>query len=236
MKHGTVKKFFVRCKEVLLEQFFPDTCPFCDRLLSYRNLKCDRCFNDLPKLRNVCPTCGKEQCICEQFVCLDRATAPFFYEDQVRDAIHRFKFEKRYDYARPFGAYLAELLITKGLADEIDCIVPVPMDRRREAKRGYNQALYLAQEVGERLNLPVAKDALRKKKDVPIQHLLSYEERRVNLKDAYFPGKSSVRGKRVLLCDDVYTTGATLESCAKALKEQGAVSVLGVVIAITHKS
>ena len=71
---------------------------------------------------------------------------------------------------------------------------------------------------------------------MPIQHLLSYEERRVNLKDAYFPGKSSVRGKRVLLCDDVYTTGATLESCAKALKEQGAVSVLGVVIAITHKS
>ena len=236
MMRKKITAFLKMLKEIVLEQFYPNCCPFCDRMISYRALLCSRCFDNLPKLQGVCPDCGKELCICDQFESLDRVTAPFFYEAQVREAIHQFKFHDRYDYARPFAEYVIRILQEKGLTDRFDCIVAVPMDKKREAERGYNQAFLLAKELGSRLGLPVLKDALRKKKDIPIQHLLSYEERRTNLKDAYFSGKSTVVGKRVLLCDDVYTTGATLESCAKVLKEQGAENVFGIVIAITRRS
>jgi ComF family protein len=145
-------------------------------------------------------------------------------------AVVLLKFEKIEPLAGYFGDRVASIARRDGLTGDI--VVPVPLHRSRERERGFNQAEVIACEVAKRLKLPLKPILLMRTKARPDKHILSNEERWRIVRGAFAtrPG-SQVDNKRVLLVDDVMTTGATLDACAKALVEAGAKSVIGLTVA-----
>jgi ComF family protein len=152
--------------------------------------------------------------------------SPLYYEDTARNAILRFKFSDATGYAAVFGGLIADC-ISANLAGRYDLITWVPLSGKRLKKRGYDQAMLLAMAAALKLD-DVAVELLRKHKDVPAQSGAgSAEKRRANISGVYAAADEElVRGKRVLLIDDIITTGATLSECAKTLKSAGAAEVL----------
>lgn len=126
---------------------------------------------------------------------------------------------------------LAGLLIELDIPDS-DVIIPVPMTKRSLLKRGFNQSLLIAKEVSIKKGIPLDIDSLQKPKETLPQVGLGAEERVKNIKNA-FSVKGDLKGKRVLLVDDVMTTGATLRECSKTLLKAGAIDVKGLVLART---
>lgn len=157
--------------------------------------------------------------------------SPMYYSGPVRDAILNMKFYSDRGTAFALGYYINHYLSTfPNLFLDFDFIVPVPLSKANYQKRGYNQAELIANEISKFYNIPVNAKALFKIKDTPPQSTLSHEERVNNVKDAYM-ADPLVLNKRILLIDDVFTTGSTLESCAKTLKSAGAFSISAVTAA-----
>lgn len=152
---------------------------------------------------------------------LDGLAAGVFYDPALRGAMHRFKYSRQSYLAAHFAAFLPELG-----AFGCDAMVPVPLWPRRERKRGYNQSALLAV-AGARLQSeapPLRPDILRRIRDTGSQTLLSAAERRKNVRGA-FRAAEEAKGLRILLIDDVVTTGSTLSACAEALRAAGARAV-----------
>ena len=150
-------------------------------------------------------------------------------EGVVREMVYGLKYRN----LRASAPELGRLVATHLRSDPIpaDVLVPVPLHVRRERERGYNQSDLLAREVSKHTNVPVATGVLRRTRDTPPQvSMSSPEQRRQNIEGA-FQSTSELRGQRVLLIDDVVTTGATMSACAGPLKEAGASSVWGLVLA-----
>ena len=147
-------------------------------------------------------------------------------------AILLLKFENIDPLGKLFAGWLAQVTVDGGPAFEADVVVPVPLHRQRERERGYNQAALIAKPLAKRLGLPYKSVLLTRNRPRPDKHLLSYEERWESVRGAFAtrPG-SQVDNLRVLLVDDVMTSGATLDSCAKTLREAGARSVIGSTVA-----
>ena len=161
---------------------------------------------------------------------IDGIRAPYRMDGAVRQAVHALKYQYVRALAPTLGHLLAEFVASSDLP--ADVLVPVPLHPRRERNRGYNQSLLLARETGKIAGLPVEDKALRRLRATPSQaQSAGQEERRANVADAFATDTTLVQGRRVLLVDDVYTTGATLEACAMALKEAGAASVWGLALA-----
>ena len=174
-------------------------------------------------------------------ICLDctnrtyrfaRARSYAAYRGLLVRAIVLLKFERIDPLAAYFGEQLAQLAIRHGLAANADLVVPVPLHRTRERERGFNQAELIARTTAKRLRLPFQPILLMRTKSRPDKHILSNEERWRIVRGAFAtrPG-SQVDNKRVLLVDDVMTTGATLDACAGALLKAGAKSVVGLTVA-----
>jgi ComF family protein len=164
---------------------------------------------------------------------IDGTRAVAFFEGNLREAIHAFKYQHRVELVDYFGTLLNDCLLTFPLP--VDTIIAVPLHSTRERARGYNQALLLARALGARQNLPVWQDALTRTRATQSQITLSAAERRQNMRDA-FAAMERVRGARVLLIDDVCTTGATMDACGAALYARGAKSVWGLAIARARSS
>jgi competence protein ComFC len=147
-------------------------------------------------------------------------------------AILLLKFENIDPLGKLFAKWLAEVVAGSGSAFQADVVVPVPLQRQRERERGYNQAALIAKPLAKRLGLPYKSVLLTRIRPRPDKHLLSCEERWESVRGAFAtrPG-SQVDNLRVLLVDDVMTSGATLDSCAKTLPEAGARSVIGLTVA-----
>lgn len=148
----------------------------------------------------------------------------------MREAVHQLKYRN----LRAIAPLLAHLL--RGYLNESplpgEIIVPVPLHQKRLRERGYNQSFLLARELGKRRGLPVIPDCLIRLRHVlPQARTANVAERRQNVAGAFACRDERLRGKAVLLIDDVATSGATLDACAAALKEAGAVSVWGLVLA-----
>jgi len=149
----------------------------------------------------------------------DAAYAFGFHEDTLRELIHLFKYGRIQTLSKPLGRLLA-LALPRDRA--FDVIVPMPLHWRKLWQRGFNQSELLAREIGRRTNVPV-KNALRRVRFTSAQAGLTNAKRRLNVSGAFRSKKNgSLEGKRVLLVDDVMTTGATAASCARALKLAGA--------------
>lgn len=145
-----------------------------------------------------------------------------FYEDELRELIHLFKYGKIQTLAKPLGRLLS-LALPRELS--FDVIVPMPLHWRKRWQRGFNQSALLARQIGRRTHVPV-KNALRRVRNTAAQAGLTNAKRRVNVSGAFrAKNKKAFAGKRILLIDDVMTTGATASSCARALKMAGAAGV-----------
>ena len=178
---------------------------------------CDRCGDSTPRSDGCCANCAGRSSV------VTRARAIGEYEGTLREIIHALKYSGRVSLARP----LAEQMRRRGqeLLEDVDCVVPVPLHWRREYHRGFNQAREIALHLGP----PVA-NALRRCRPTRPQIELAADRRRANVAGAFAARHSWFRGpdirrKTLLLIDDVSTTGATLESCATALRDLGASEV-----------
>jgi ComF family protein len=160
---------------------------------------------------------------------IDGVRSVAFLENPMRKAIHRLKYSNARDLAAPLG----EMMVSywQDIQLPADVIVPVPLHARRLRERGYNQAALLARELGRGVGLPVLEDALVRVRETSPQIDLNAKERKENVRGAFHCPDDRLTGKSVLLVDDVYTTGATLEACSLALKQRSVHTVWALTLA-----
>lgn len=218
----------------ILDILFPNRCPFCSGFIKWNELCCDNCADLLIAANDViCRCCGQEKCICyKEKYNFDRVYAAFFF-DGVRDAVYRFKHEGESNFAELAAEDIAEHISEEDIPTP-DIIVPVPMGRKKRRKRGHNQAELFGKSLEKRLDIPVISDILFKYDTDDEQHFHTEKERKDRVKELFYKGNSDLAGKTVLLCDDVMTTGSTLNECACMLKEMGAETVIAAVCAVTR--
>lgn len=185
---------------------------------------------------NICPICGQEQAagaICSN--CAENHPAFLairswaVYQGTLREAIHRLKYKHDIALAEALAVHLIE--VYNRMQWTVDLITAVPLGSRRLLERGYNQAGMLARPLALFEQKPYAPDAMRRVRETDSQVRLGRSERRANVRDAFEANTSLVSGKVVLVIDDVTTTGATIESCAQALRGAGAAGVYGLTLA-----
>ena len=227
---GLIGKIFT--KDIVATLFPHFTCLVCRTEINGEGqFLCGVCEKTLPRFEYKKDGKGKK--VASDIV------SPFLYANPVDILIMRFKYNAEGDIAKLFAPYMVGQII-KGCSNDksratpkgsraFDCLIPVPLSAERFKQRGYNQALLLANEVSKLTGIPVADVMVRTKKTTP-QKKMTMGQRRENLKDA-FCVVEDIKGKKVLLVDDVYTTGATAEECTMVLRKAGAKSVKTLVIA-----
>jgi ComF family protein len=216
---------------------YPSRCPLCGNsadVFSHAPV-CGLCWSEIrrytgPSCR-VCalPFTSEHARLCGQ--CLKKSP-PFskvitygLYEGSLREAINQFKFHGVRRLSKPLGS----LLLASDLP-AVDAVVPVPVTVRKLRERGFNQSLLLAKIIAKKIRVPLLMDTLLKKKETPPQIGLTARERLMNLRNA-FTVKGSVDAMRLLLVDDVMTTGATVTECSKQLMKAGAEEVIVLTLA-----
>lgn len=225
-------------KRTIKRIFFPEKCKYCGEIIPLGQEFCDCEGAKLPRVsENFCEHCGAEtdNCCCDMLgsAFLPHITAPFFYSGEVREKIHRFKFDGETELALFFGHEMSLRFATVFFEAKPDFVCPVPMTRARFESRGYNQSELLAEEISNELLIP-KENLLLKTKDTLNQHSLTKLERQTNLNGAFcVDSQFDLKGKTVLLCDDIKTTGTTLKKCSDALFEAGAKDVFCLCAAVT---
>jgi len=218
--------------EALLSLIFPRRCPVCDKPVKpYGELICDECRQTVRYVSDpVCCKCGKQLYDDAAEYCDDckrithfyiRGMALFDYKS-VSDSVYRFKYKGRREYAKWYGKEMCDRLGNKMIALKPDALIPVPIHSSKLKVRGYNQASLIAHELSDRLGIPVYDDVVcRIKKTTPLKdHTPS--ERNYILRGAFKLGRNDVKLKSIMIIDDIYTTGATVDSVAKLLTAGGA--------------
>ncbi len=219
----------------LVDLFFPARCIGCGK---WGVFLCSECVRGLPRiLPPVCLKCGRPEpsgTLCP--TCwswksqIDGIRSVFKFDGLMRQAVHQLKYYHLKAISVEMGKFLSEYMETSPLPCEL--LVPVPLHARRLKQRGYNQSELIAKELSRKINLPVVADNLVRIKDsIPQARTSVVGERIKNVAEAFKCRNSSLKGKAILLIDDVCTSGATLESCAQALKSSGVRSVWGLTLA-----
>ncbi len=231
---ATLKNMALSLKERTLDLLFPPKCLGCGKEGTFL---CSECHESLPRLLPpFCERCAqptKRTRFCARCVrsplAIDGIRAPFLMEGAVRQMVHRFKYNDLRALAPVIASLLADYLDSSPL--QWDVLMAVPVHRRRERQRGYNQSALLVRELSRLLQAPVVTGLVRIKDSPPQAKSQNMEERRANVQDAYLFKGESLTGKRVLLLDDVCTTGSTLDACSRVLKASGASQVWGLTVA-----
>jgi ComF family protein len=247
-RNGIVRSWAGRMAGGLMDLICPPRCLLCDRFTTDsppgEQDWCPECldgFKPLPSsycnvcgtpfktdLRTVhtCGACRKKRPV------YNRAMAAGMYEDRLRQAVHALKYNGRTELAFPLADYMARYLDAPFFPAQADLILPVPLHKNRLRTRGFNQALLLARALYPGDARRIRHDILVRQVDTTPQVNLKGEERRKNVRNAFAVGvPEEVQGKDILLVDDVYTTGATINECARVLKKAGAASVLALTLA-----
>lgn len=216
---------------VALDLLFPPRCALCgrhgadlcldcaDALPRAELPRCPRCWSPL-RPASKCRRCGGPDRLA-----LEWLRSPYVFEEGARDLVHALKYRHRSGLASSMGQLMARSL--GGMPAPINVVVPVPLHPRRQRARGYNQALLLAGEVSRRLDVPLVAGALARRVNTPPQaKAAGAGARRRNVAGAFEGRPGAVAGQRVLLVDDVTTTGATLDACARVLLSSGGASAV----------
>ncbi len=218
-----------------LDLLFPPQCVGCGGGGSFL---CETCRLSLPWIESpVCPRCGRPQSAGSFCADCDDGSAAlsgigvaFRFEGAIRQAVHHLKYRNLKALARPLAELMADLLRSSSIPG--DALVPVPLHRKRLRERGYNQSRLLAVELAKLTGIEVSEGCLvRRAVTAPQAKTASVAERRGNVVGAFACGDDRLRGRKVLLVDDVTTSGATLEAGAAALREIGVGSVWGLALA-----
>lgn len=227
-----------RGAESALTLFYPDICQYCQESRATRaeGYVCSHCWRHIRFIvPPICDRCGLpfEGDISDVFECANcremelqfvHARSAVAAKDMVLEIIHRWKYQ-RHLWFEPF---IAALLVREAVpalrAQGWDLIVPVPLHSQKQAEREFNQAEHLAAHLGPAVALPVNARVVRRVTPTRTQTQLSRRERSENMRRAFAPGPeaAAARGKRIVLIDDVLTTGATTSACAQVLKASGA--------------
>lgn len=207
----------MRILEAVKDLLFPGKCLLCGRLLA--DAQTDLCAD----CRSNAPYCGDRH---KTIPFVDKWEAVWYYEEQVRESLLRYKFSGKAHYAQAYGRFLA-LRISQRFGDGFDVLTYVPVSARRRFSRGYDQVRLLAQAVGDELGCGFVKTLRKVRHNVAQSSIKEDERRRANVLGVYrVRAPDLIRGKRVLLLDDIITTGSTVSECAKTLKLSGATEVL----------
>lgn len=226
--------------EKILALFYPHTCPLCGELTERR--VCQNCAREVWYIEEPrCKKCGKPirdekreycfDCSCNRHS-YERGMSLWKHEKQVRSSIYRFKYQNQRVYSRFYAEELSKKFKKYVFQWEISLIIPIPLSRKRRKERGFNQAELLAVRLSGLLQIPNDTVHLRRVVDTIPQKKLGIEERKRNLANAFLWTGQKISGKNVLLIDDIYTTGNTIDSAAKVLKKAGAEKVYFLTISI----
>jgi len=230
----------------LIDILFPPVCPACKLIVGKHGSLCVDCWNNIHFIEEpFCYKCGTpfaykigEKAICAS--CMQRKTpylqarSLFKYDENSKSQILALKYHDKTALAPIFADWLTR--IASELADKDPLIIPVPLHYYRFVARRYNQAALLAYALGKRTGLKVLPDTLIKKRKTPPQEGLSRKQREDNLRGAFAIGKNKsalLKGRSVILIDDVMTTGATIEACCRTLNDAGVRDIYILTIART---
>jgi len=214
-------------KNFALDKFFPRKCPLCGNLLMPNERICAKCSDSVVFIQPpICSQCGRPiyDCACQnETYSFTRCISPFAYTKAVRNGIHRLKFRNVPESAEFFALFMTSAIKREYDTVSFDLVLGVPMHASDIHKRGYNQADLLAKSIADRLDVTYGKRILVKSSKNNTQHTLSRTERRGNVTGVFSVSQPYlVTGKRILLCDDIITTGSTLDACAVELLNAGA--------------
>lgn len=231
----------------VLGVLFPRRCPICHDVVEERGeLACKICRVKLPYVREVtCQKCGKPLLSEAEEYCLDckkkkhmfeKGKAPFVYDKIMKTSIARYKYSGRREYA----AFYAEEILRKYAKDMLhwkaEVLIPIPLHRSRKRTRGFNQAELLAKELSKRSGIPMDSQALLRVKKTTAQKDLGDKDRFQNLRGAFAVKKGELPYKTVILVDDIFTTGSTIDEASRVLKENGVQKVYFLSICVGSSS
>lgn len=212
----------------LTQLLYPEKCVLCGRILEKEELDlCHQCRIDAPE----CPISRTK------LTFLDSWTALWYYEGNVRRSLLRYKFQGRQKYAESYGRLLAMKLLKEDRS-EYDLLTWIPISRKRRKKRGFDQVELLANHVGRELGIPPIATMEKVRHNKPQSRIVGHAQRRANVLGAYHMlSHVDINGKRLLLLDDIITSGATAEETARVLLTAGAKEVhLAVVATAKHEN
>ena len=232
-------------KESLIGIMYPRRCPICGNIVIPKSesacVKCRLKLNPIQEPR--CKKCSKPLLNEEQEYCFDcqrqqhhyeKGYAVYTYEESIKDSLIQYKFYGKREFAKFYVESIISELGDKLLRLQPDVIVPVPLHKRKLRIRGFNQAELLAKGIGDALSIPLHTDWLERVKYTTPQKKLNDKERLRNLERAFLcrADTNDIIGKCILLVDDIYTTGSTIEACTRVLLQAGCSKVYFVTICI----
>ena len=209
-----------------LSLVYPETCPYCGKIIGNMELKCKKCENEIKYTFKTRKVYNEVECV-----------SPFSYEGKVIEAIYKFKFKGYKRYSWNFAMEIAKTLELKFPNEKFDGVTAVPLHKKREKERGYNQATSLAEELAKLIGAPHKKILEKIKNNFPQHKIKTYKERAKNVNGVYRAtcNCSEKQKNRIILCDDIITSGNTLMECVKILKKSGFNKILCVAIADVPK-
>ena len=229
-------------RELLQNLFFPPRCPVCDQVLWAGEKICGPCGTKIQHITEpCCKKCGKPLEDERREYCPDCAhkkhfytqgKAVFVYQGGIRESMYRFKYANRREYAAYYAREAAALYQDWVFKNQIEVIVPVPMYRWKKRRRGYNQAETFARALGRELGLPVDAGLVRRVRNTVPQKELNGGQRAANLKNAFQLAADIVKYKKILLVDDIYTTGTTIDTVSEVLLKGGAERIYYICVSI----
>lgn len=227
-------KTMKKAADLLMRIIYPARCIGCGKLLAIDGDKwlCTDCTEDFTEHKGLrCLVCGrptdhKGKCSdCRSgSIYFDKGYCILEYKDAVRNAILKFKYKYKSGYAKYFGSLLSDYA-KRNIELKYDYVTAVPLHKKRLRERGYNQSELIAKILAKNMGVAYKELLVRQKPTLP-QNRLNKKQRQDNIKNAFIPAKGAdIEGRSILMVDDIFTTGTTMNECAKILKRQGAYRV-----------
>ncbi|WWR15528.1 double zinc ribbon domain-containing protein [Lachnospiraceae bacterium JLR.KK008] len=234
----------MRLSHLLLELLFPRRCPVCDGVQPLGQVICPSCADSLQVVRSpFCRKCGKPLANERQEYCGDCAGGTHLYLEGralyeypcLKKSLYRFKYGGRREYGEFYGTEMAKHLSTVIRRWHPDAFVPVPLHSSRKRKRGYNQAEVLAAWLGVITGIPVERHLIIRSKKTAPQKNLDSRARQNNLKRAFKISENDVKLNTIIIIDDIYTTGSTIDAMASVLYAAGIKNIYFIALAIGRR-
>lgn len=232
--------YLIKIKNILLDIIFPSICLNCRKeLINENGSVCNNCIDSIKTNNSTfCPVCRarlpNNQKICHQKVTFILAAAGEYGESTLQNIIKLFKYQGIENLAPVLGKIIIKYLNSLNPKISIlnSVIIPIPLHKNRERQRGFNQSKLLAKYISDYFNLPLVEGIERTKKTKPQAQIKNKEERLKNISDCFkIKNPESIKGKNIILVDDVFTTGDTINEAVKILKENDAKNIIALVVA-----
>lgn len=196
-----------RFLDFIIHLFYPARCAFCNKITEREKVCCDECNSQIKGVDSITTVLNNTFCV-----------SAFPYSSIYRKAILNFKLKEKIQNADTHSLYMLRAIREYYNDDNFDCVTAVPLSEKQKLKRGFNQSEILARKIAESLGVPY-KECLVKVKDNKPQHSLNRDLRKSNVKGVYKTANKQTTNLKILLIDDIVTTGSTLEECARVLQK-----------------